>query len=352
MSKQGPIFILGIMQRSGTNWLRDLLLCHPDCYPATIQEDFLLANSQLLVRFGSSLYRSWPESWRADERVGPQERLHRLLGEALLAFIGQEPGGQDSDGSPPGPATRRLVTKTPSIDNLDHCFNFFPDSQLLILVRDGRTVVESGVRSFNWDYENAIRRWDGAARKILSFRAGGELARLRSTVVKYEDLFSTPDPELRRLLGFLNLDPAKFDFDRALGLPVRGSSVFGRPEQDRVRWRRLERTEEFAPLERAADWDRWKHERFNRLAGESLEALGYQKHAPGGTPVLAAPRRWFEGAKWSAAQKLVSAGFLLRRAMGRSDPDFMDGRSWYYVRERRPYARPKQAEARSEGGPK
>jgi hypothetical protein len=352
MNTHGPIFILGIMQRSGTNWLRDLLLCHPDCYPAKIQEDFLLANSQLLVRFGSSLYRSWPESWHADERVGPQERLHRLLGEALLAFIGQEPAGEDSDGASPRPPARRLLTKTPSMENLDHFFNFFPDSQLVILVRDGRTVVESGVRSFNWEYENAIRRWDGAARKILSFRAGGELARLRSTVVKYEDLYSTPDAELRRLLGFLSLDAARFDFDRALGLPVRGSSVFGRSEQDRVRWRRLERTEEFAPLERAADWDRWKHERFNRLAGESLEALGYEKRAPGGAPVLAAPLHWFDGAKWSVARRLISAGFLLRRALGRSDPDFMDSRSWYYVRERRSRVRADQAAAQPDVGPK
>src|SRR6266536_3066107 len=332
MTTTGPIFILGIMQRSGTSWLRDLLLCHPDCYGAKIQEDFLLANSRLLMRFGSSLYRTWPQKWRAHEQVGPQERLHRMLGDALLEFIGQEQPGRNSDGEMSSRPGRRLVTKTPSIANLEHCFKFFPTSQMIILVRDGRALVESIVRGFSWDYESAIRRWDSAAREILEFRAGGEPTLQRTILVRYEDLYSAPRPEHRRMLAFLNLDPARYDFDRALSLPIRGSSVDDEPEGSQRPG--AKRTEEPSPLERAAKWDRWKHERFNRVAGESLKALGYHPVTHGQMSPFASMAHWFYDAKWSAPRKLISMGFLLKRALGRSDPDFKDARSVYYIRER------------------
>jgi hypothetical protein len=100
----GPIVIIEIMQRSGTNWLRDLLLCHPDGYGAKVQEHCFLAHSRLLPRFGSSLYRTRPEKLRASGQVGPEERLQRLMGHALLEFIRQErrsdPDSRDARLSP------------------------------------------------------------------------------------------------------------------------------------------------------------------------------------------------------------------------------------------------------------
>ena len=340
MTTHDPIFILGVMQRSGTNWLRDLLLCHPDCYAARIPEDFLVANSHLLLRFGSSLYRSWPENWNAEARVGPQERLHRIMGEALLEFIGQ---GAAPDAAGAALArSGRLVTKTPSVANLGHLFTFFPHARVVILVRDGRAVVESIVRGFNWDYETGIRRWDSAAREILSFRAAGGAALERSIIVRYEDLFSTLESELCRLLTFLDLDQERYDFQRAVGLPVRGSSVFGQ-EHGGSKSARIPRTEEFSPLARAAHWNRWKHERFNRLAGESLESLGYQRVSPGKSLPGGMVIQWLRDAWWSVPRRLLAIGFLLSRAFRKSDPDFKDARNAYYVRGR--HAKPKPPRA-------
>jgi len=332
MTTPGPIFILGIMPRSGTNWLRDLLLCHPDCYAAKVHEDFLLANSHLLMRFGASLYRTWPEKWRAQEQVGPQERLQALLGDALLGFIGQEQEARPGDGDPSSRPCRRLVTKTPSTTHLEFCFNFFPRYQLIILVRDDRAVVESIVRGFSWDYETAIRRWDSAAREILRFLAGSGTDRRRTILVRYEDLYSAPRTELERVLAFLNLDPASYDFGRALGIPIRGSSITGDEP--------VTTGPDSSPLHRADSWDHWRHERFNRVAGESLKALGYQPMANGKRSPFTSVAHWFHDARWSAPRKLLSVGFLLKRALGRSDPDFKDARSVYYVRERQAVVRP------------
>jgi protein-tyrosine sulfotransferase len=347
MTGRDPIFILGIMQRSGTNWLRDLLLCHQDCYAARIQEDFLVANSHLLLRFGSSLYGTWPQNWKAETRVGPQERLHRILGEALLAFIGD---GMAPSGSGDGvPSSARLVTKTPSVTNVEHLLTFFPNARVILLVRDGRAVVESIVQGFNWDYETGIRRWDSAAREILKFRAAGGPALERSAVVRYEDLYTATESELRRLLTFLDLDPARFDFQRALSLPVRGSSVFGQ-ERGGSDSNQPEEAEEFSPLARAAHWSRWRHERFNRIAGESLESFGYERIVPGKSSPLAPAVHWLRDLWWSVPRRLLAIGFLLSRAFGRSDPDFRDATSVYYMRGR--HAKPKPPTAHARPAPK
>ena len=53
----------------------------------------------------------------------------------------------------------RLVTKTPTVKNLGLFFQLFPTSKLLVLVRDGRSVVESAVRTFDRPYGHAAREW-------------------------------------------------------------------------------------------------------------------------------------------------------------------------------------------------
>ena len=43
-----PIFILGIMPRSGTNFLHQLITLHPACVSSPVWEDFLIYPAPLL----------------------------------------------------------------------------------------------------------------------------------------------------------------------------------------------------------------------------------------------------------------------------------------------------------------
>lgn len=56
-----PIFIHGILPRSGTNFLWDLLRLHPDCAPARVpvDEDWFLAHSDHLVHFVDDVGAAW-----------------------------------------------------------------------------------------------------------------------------------------------------------------------------------------------------------------------------------------------------------------------------------------------------
>ena len=99
-----PIFILGILPRSGTNLLFKLLQLHPDCeVPDPIREDWSLETADLLVDYARTTY----EHWARDPRWGVYEALEgellRSLGEGLLSLLTSL--AQD----------RRLVTKTPSV---------------------------------------------------------------------------------------------------------------------------------------------------------------------------------------------------------------------------------------------
>jgi hypothetical protein len=53
LQRADPIFIHGVLPRSGTNFLWHLLLLHPDCAPAVlpVYEDLFLEHSDHLVAF-------------------------------------------------------------------------------------------------------------------------------------------------------------------------------------------------------------------------------------------------------------------------------------------------------------
>lgn len=260
-----PIFIVGILPRSGTNFLSDLICLHPDCdKPSDIGEDFVTALSDPLQEYAERLTDRWnPPETPAEPQ--PDEVL-QALGQGITQLINERV------------VARRAVTKTPRVTNLDRFFTLFPDAYLLIIVRDGRTVVESGVRSFKWVRDIAIHRWARAARMILSFEEAHGDEDKRYKVVRYERLFTETAEQMREILQFLKLPAHAYDFDAAANLPIRGSSEVRADDKKRdMNWHPVERTERFNPLARAADWSRARHERFNWVAGAELRALGYEE---------------------------------------------------------------------------
>ena len=304
MSGAPPIFIAGTYPRSGTNHLLDLLCVHPDCAPpAPIWEDFLLANAGHLDAYVDAVTSHWNPGWG----TGDAERR------ALLAALG---GGiaEFLRGRARAP---RVVTKTPSVAGLSHFAALFPEAYLIVLVRDGRAVVESGVRSFGWFRDGAIHGWAQAARRVLAFEASAQASALRYRRVHYEELVARPEACLRELLEFLGLDAARYDFARAASLPVRGSSTQGRESGDRVHWGAVPRTPDFAPTDRFQHWTRAQHARFDWIASDELRALGYAPMAPAGGPARAVWNHLLD-LRLKAARRLRAALQLRRPRSARA----------------------------------
>ena len=261
-----PIFILGIMPRSGTNFLKDVVELHPDCgfNGPPLVEDYLAQNTDWLVKYAKSVAKDWNALGRGFDYSGLEEELGHFLGNGAISFLQSRI------------AAKRLLTKTPSVRNLKHFFKLFPKARLIIVVRDGRAVVESGVKSFGWQYEDAFHEWAEAASIIIEFDRVHKASNYQYLIVRYEEVWNNLEEEVTKILNFLDLDTESYDFDTALNLPVRGSSTVRSESSDKMLWKAVEKPKDFNPMERWSNWDRAKHERFNWIAGHYMEAFDYE----------------------------------------------------------------------------
>jgi hypothetical protein len=288
-------------------------------------EDFLLFHADLLHRYAASVGHFWGQFWNrgdgelddAYREVHGQRRdaLCRALGDGLLAHLGSGSGGL------------RLITKTPSVRNLEHVFTFFPQARLVILVRDGRAVVESSVRSFGWSDEAALQRWNEAARTITAFTATTPRERFR--IVRYEDLVADTEGTLRHLFAFLGLDGEAYDYGAIASTPVLGSSEHFAPKgaDGQGGWKEVARPTSFDPLSRSQGWSERQHRRFNRVAGPAMRQLGYtlKETASGGVSdrVWNAVRdsewaiKWWLQTQLAASERALHGIYLYKRRFRR-----------------------------------
>ena len=306
-----PIFILGILPRSGTNFLSDLLLLHPDCAPGLdpVREDLFLDRSDSLAKFVDDLEAAWDPRWGSVTGV-VRSRLCASLGEGLVAFLRVD-------------RRRRLVTKSPSVHHLERFFTFFPDASLLVLVRDGRAVTQSAMLTFGWTFERAAHAWAEAAEEIDRFRRTHAASSARWRLVRYEDLVEDLDVTLLDVFRSVGLDPGVYDMEAAQRLPVRGSSFHHGSDRTDVHWDPVPRTEGFAPTERWCDWDPERIDRFEWLAGRQLRAFGYPTGGRGRRSAPATLKQATMDASWTARRAIAAvrhaagtASRPLRRSLG------------------------------------
>lgn len=172
------------------------------------------------------------------------------------------------------------------------------------IVRDGRSVVESGVRTFRWNSTRAMRVWAKCAREILQFDRANKDTEFKYLIVRYEDFLNNLEEELRRILAFLALDISKYDFNATRNLPVRGSSEISKGTKGNLHWKPVERPADFRAVDRWSNWSRAMHGRFNCIAAKYLEHFGYEPKQSGTNRFL-----W---PLWTVWNLLMDVKWLLR----------------------------------------
>ena len=265
-----PIMILGIRPRSGTNYLCDIINQHPDvARPTPIDEDYFLAHADKLESFAQGLGSHWNNLSRP---VPPsaQEDVLAALGVGLLGWLTVLSQG------------KRVLTKSPLPGRMDLFPKLFPSAKLLIIVRDGRSVVESHMRSWPQDgrfgpelFSGLIKEWVKAAETIQRFREQHAVTDHSYMLVRYEDLVREPIERVTAIIEFLELDAGLYDFGALSSLPVRGSSSFGRAPGHAIDWKPIKRTADFDPIMRWDSWTADQHRTFNQLAGRAMSGFGY-----------------------------------------------------------------------------
>lgn len=260
----GAIFIVSPLPRSGTNFLWEMLRRHPCCVPvrSPLWEDYVLKNAHHLERFVVSAQESWDPVWGETEALG-QELLARL-GSAVIGFLSSDPAG-------------RLVTKSPTVENVELFPRVFPGSDLVLLIRDGRDVVASGMRTFGWNLAGAARAWAQATERAL--RSIDDAGAARAHVVRFEDLVAAPWERLCSLMTDLGLDPGGYDPEEIARIPVRGSAFHRGTGRADTHWDPVPRAASFDPVGRWKAWPQDEVALFESIAGPVLRRLGYECEA-------------------------------------------------------------------------
>ena len=280
MARNPYVFVVGC-PRSGTTLLQRMLDAHP-----------LLAvsNDPHFIPFAPGIRRGvdppgttelidWLRGYRTFARLGLDERALAEAAERattfsdLVARLYDAFGG--ARGKPlAGEKTPRYVRYLPLLHSL------FPQARVVHLLRDGRDVALStlewarpdrGPGRFRLWLENPLAvcalswRWH-----VTTGRREGELLGPLYTEVRYEELVRDPEPALRRVAAGLELPYAEemlgFHRGRTRAEPGLSAKDAWLPPTPGLRnWRT-----QLAPDEL---------ELFDALAGDLLDALGYERGA-------------------------------------------------------------------------
>lgn len=210
-NQNAPIFIVGC-PRSGTGLLRDLLRAHPRLtFP---QESHFIPQLYKEYRHRRQpidapklaeriLRLPWVHKWAKDLPLEPsqfaEDKSYRQVVERVF-----EAWARSQNKPRWGDKTPQNVTQIPVLVEL------FPDCQILHIVRDGRDVAMSWLRTWfsPGNMYMAARQWQHFV--SAGRNAGQMLAPETYKEVRYEDLLDEPEATLRQVCAFLgeSFDPA------------------------------------------------------------------------------------------------------------------------------------------------
>jgi hypothetical protein len=251
-------YIIGQTQRTGTNYLFNLLKKHPEITVSDQPgEDWLLTYSSELLSYIDKTSDKWSLSWKGMNPVKRKKDLTEILRSGLINFLNQE--------------GIFFLTKTPSTLGIENFTVLFPELKPIIVIRDGRNTVESLVNSFNKDYVESMTQWAASGRRIRMFLQENP----NVPVIKYEDLYSNTKNVVQETFSYLGLEFDALNWDKVLNQMIVGSSQTSNKIGE-VDWRKkLKKDVDFNPNERYNNWSRRLKKNYNKICGEEAKRLGY-----------------------------------------------------------------------------
>ena len=315
-----PIFLLGIGPRSGSHYLHDLFIQHPDCRPATrtgyefsAWEDHLLRHAMDLRDYVDRVDRS-----SLDVIPEGRSRLWACIGLGLSEFLRTL---DSDDGSVPD--ERPVVTVTPQTDQVELFRSLFPHSPVIFIVRNPAAMLVSSVRTFGGRPEVWLERWKRSARRTLDFLASDSGP---STVVRYEDLLTDLKGALTPALLAASLAPDSYPFETADALPVRGSSRSA-DQGGAVHWRPVARRGDFDGLSRGQDVTGNRFRRLSWVTEPEASELGYPGDGSGELAPLETAYQRAQDAFWASARLSLDVSRWLRRPLASARREPMSARN-------------------------
>lgn len=269
----GPVFLLAPSQRSGTNYLYNMLIetgiCRRPEIDVTTGEDFFLHYSDLLMQYVDEIghRRAKMDFLSAEQAQEARDFLVSRLGDTLAGLFGKT-------------SNVPILAKTPSTQNIANTFTLFPASKLIILCRDGRDTCHSLHRSgMAKSWRAAFENWAKGVDEAVQFvGTPGNPAAVSGPVkwIKYEEAVEDPRGTCGELASFVGRSYDDINWKGLKNLKIYGSSESG---GDRKDWAyKTERQHlSFQPIGRWHDWNNSRIRSFKKVANQQLIDLGYEQ---------------------------------------------------------------------------
>lgn len=259
------IIVHGVMPRSGTNFIADLLKLHESIapYPHRLWEFPLLHNTESICAAQINFLRTY----KRNAEIIEDFELVAYLASGFLRYL-QHLAGPD----------KTVLLKVPHAEFVYLFHAIFPRDHCILVLRDGRDAVASHVNTFRPGpfkpgFSELCEKWSLATNAVLQYPKSQPRSAGRALLVRYEDANADPRATVKNLLRSCDLATASYDFRQASDLPVRGSSAI--QDSGEVTWAPKEKPKDFRPVGRWHDWSDSRKRRFKRIAGETLVAAGY-----------------------------------------------------------------------------
>lgn len=269
-------YIVAPSQRSGTNFLNNMLNMHPDIVfpwgPDLPGEQGLFTYTDYLKEYAYktvSIWNKWVEG--GEEALNKHAKgMVQSMGEGIINYFGQY--------AAPG---QTLLFKTPDTGHLDNFFHAFPHTKVIILVRDGRDTVESFLKSWGgrFAFKKICIRWSQRVDLIWDFMEKVKRSGFEDMVhlVRYDHLNDNTAEELKKILKFMEIDDSRYPWEELNQLPVVGSSSLKNKEKE-VHWKPVKKSRQIKLKQKWLHWNKYKKEVFKRIAGDNLVKLGFEKN--------------------------------------------------------------------------
>lgn len=271
--KPNLVYLVAPLQRSGHNYISNLLLKHEQLqFPSGTNlpgEQNIMQHAGHLMEYASKTVagqKGWEH--KTQEQVKLQSAiLLRVLGHSLIEYYAK---------FIPANSTYILL-KDPATIGIENFSSVFPEAKLICLLRDGRDVVQSLIKTFkNFDFEQGCKLWSEGTNRMLNLPE--EDLGKRFLLIRYENVFSNPTAEMKAVLAFLNLNESEYAFDKIDEMPIFGSSTNSVNERGEVDWSITNNRKDFKPVGKWQQWSAAQKNIFKKIAGETLIRAGYEQH--------------------------------------------------------------------------
>ena len=159
---------------------------------------------------------------------------------------------------------------------MNYFFKVYPEESILLLMRDGRDLVSSTMRSWpDADFKEVCQLWNDSSTIMLKFQ--DEHVNNTSGVMfsKYEDILKDPATFVEEFCKAYNLESSIYPFDQIENIAVRGSSTLRKKNNKNVTWDAISKPDGFKTTGHWENWSRKEKNIFKKIAGKTLADAGY-----------------------------------------------------------------------------